>query len=103
MQTVRDRLRAAAPSGLAMLGIGGCALCCALPLLLATGVLTGSVAAFLSDWLPGAASALVAAAVLAWWWTSRRDPCTSCGRDQTRSDTGSALGAGCSCSARTQA
>lgn len=99
MQTVRDRLRTAAPSGLAVLGIGGCVVCCALPLLLAAGVVTGAGAAFLADWLPGAAAVLIVAAGVAWWWTSRRSPCTSCGTDApTGSDRAAA--ASCSCSAR---
>jgi mercuric ion transport protein len=74
-----DRARNALPSGLALLGIGGCALCCALPLLLAAGVLSGGVATLLADWMPGVAAALVAAAALAWWWVSRRRGCASCG------------------------
>ena len=101
MPTVRDRLRTAAPSGLAMLGISGCVLCCALPILLAAGVLTGSAAAFLADWLPGVAAGLIAAAAVAWWWTSRRrHRCGSCGESNNGSDT--ATGTGCSCSAQPQ-
>ena len=100
MPTVRDRLRANAPSGLAALGISGCVLCCALPLLLAAGVVTGSAAAMLADWLPGVAAALVAAAALTWWWTSRGDRCASCG--DSSNNPGGALVADCACSTQPQ-
>jgi hypothetical protein len=76
-----DRTRAALPSGLALLGIGGCALCCAVPLLLAAGVLSGGVAAALSDWMPGIAAALLATAGLA-WWNLRRRARSSCSHDE---------------------
>jgi len=48
-----------------------CAACCALPLLVAAGVLTGAGAAIARDALI-AVSALLAAAALAMWWLHRR-------------------------------
>ena len=81
------------PSGLAALGIAGCVACCALPLLVSAGVLTGAGAAVLADWLPGLALALVVAAGATWWWTAHRPGCSSCGGTSDAT----AEGGGCTC------
>ena len=77
-------------------GLGGltglaCALCCAIPLLLAAGILGGAGWAFLDHILPGIAAALAAATALAWWWAKRRPAhATGCS------------GSNCSCAAPSQ-
>jgi hypothetical protein len=60
------------PGSLGSLTGVACALCCAIPLLLAAGVLGGTGWAFLGRILPGAAVALAAATALASWWAKRR-------------------------------
>ena len=91
MTSPADRVRRALPSALTALAVTGCAACCALPLLLAAGVLSGGVAAGLYDWVPGVAAALIAAAVITWWWNTRRKTHSS----------GCAGGDFCSCAADT--
>lgn len=54
-----------------------CALCCALPILVGLGVLTGAGAALFQNLLLAVAAALLAAA---WWWR-RRTAQTDCGSD----------------------
>ena len=49
----------------------GCAACCALPFLIAAGVLTGAGAALLAN-APLAVSARLVAAALGMWWLHRR-------------------------------
>jgi mercuric ion transport protein len=68
MKTLRRRL----PSSFAGLTGLACALCCAIPLLLAAGVLGGAGWAFLGQIVPGIAVALAAVTALAWWWAKRR-------------------------------
>jgi hypothetical protein len=68
MSTLRKLL----PGGLGSLTGVACALCCAVPLLLAAGLLGGAGWAFLGQILPGIAVALAAATGLAWWWAKRR-------------------------------
>jgi hypothetical protein len=55
-------------------GLAGtaCVACCAIPLLLTIGVLSGAGWAIAGQWMPGVALSLVALTVLAWWRTSRR-------------------------------
>jgi mercuric ion transport protein len=78
--------RRALPTGLGGLAGLACALCCAIPMLLAAGVLGGAGWALLGRLLPGIAVALVAAAALAWWWAGRR-----------RGHGGGCAGGNCSC------
>ncbi len=68
MRTLR-RLLPASLGGLTGLA---CALCCAIPLLLAAGILGGAGWAWLGQILPGVAVALGAATALAWWWAQHR-------------------------------
>jgi hypothetical protein len=72
MPTLVDRARRVLPSGLTGLAGLACAACCAIPLLLAAGVLSGAGWAAAGAWMPGAAIALAALAGGAWWWASRR-------------------------------
>ena len=73
------------PSGLTSLAGLACAACCAIPLLLAAGVLSGAGWAAAGAWMPGIAVLLAAIARGGvWWWTRRRQ-----GR--------CAGGAGCTC------
>ncbi|GAA1382427.1 hypothetical protein [Catellatospora chokoriensis] len=67
-----NRLRRILPSGLGGLMGLACALCCAIPLLLAAGILGGAGWAALGQIMPGIAVALAAATALAWWWSTRR-------------------------------
>lgn len=85
MPTFTDLARRLLPSGLIGMAGAACAGCCALPLLLAAGVLSGAGWAALGRWLPGLAVVLTAAAGVAWWWARSR-PRHGC--------TG---GAGCAC------
>ena len=68
MKTLR-RLLPASLGGLTGLA---CALCCAVPLLLAAGIVGGAGWALLGEILPGIAVALAAVTALAWWWAKRR-------------------------------
>lgn len=65
-------LRRLLPSSLGGLTGLACALCCAIPLLLAAGVLGGAGWAYAGRILPGVAMALAAATGLVWWWARRR-------------------------------
>jgi mercuric ion transport protein len=67
-----DRTRRVLPSGLASLAGLALVACCAIPLLLAGGVLSGVVWAAADTWIPGIAVALAALAGTAWWWARRR-------------------------------
>ncbi|HWG99599.1 MAG TPA: hypothetical protein VNV66_09800 [Pilimelia sp.] len=72
MPTPADRIRRLLPPGLTGLAGVACAACCAIPLLLAAGVLSGAGWAAAGSWLPGVAVVLAAVAGTAWWWTHRR-------------------------------
>jgi mercuric ion transport protein len=72
MPTLADRTRRLLPSSLTGLAGAACAACCALPLLLGAGVLSGAGWAAAGDWMPGIAVVLAALAGGAWWRTSRR-------------------------------
>lgn len=65
-------LRRLLPGSLGGLAGLACVLCCAIPLLLAAGVLGGAGWALLGQLLPGIAVAFAALTALAWWWTRRR-------------------------------
>lgn len=65
-------IRKLLPGSLGSLTGLACALCCAIPLLLAAGILGGAGWAFLGQILPGIAVVLAAATALAWWWARRR-------------------------------
>jgi len=85
MRSVVDRARRLLPSGLTGLAGLACVACCAIPLLLAAGVIGGTGWAVTGRWLQGVAVVLAALAAGAWWWASRRrhrDGCAggdSCG------------------------
>lgn len=49
-----------------------CALCCLIPVLLATGVIGGAGWAVIGRALPAVAVMLVATAALVWWWVTHR-------------------------------
>ncbi len=70
-----NRLRRILPGGLGGLTGLACALCCAIPLLLAAGIIGGAGWAVLGQIMPGIAVVLTAMTALAWWWWSRR--CTA--------------------------
>ncbi|OJF10348.1 hypothetical protein [Couchioplanes caeruleus] len=61
-------------AGLAALA---CAACCALPLLIAAGLLTGAGAALAENILLGMSGVLVAAAATMWWLHRRRSARTA--------------------------
>lgn len=85
MPTLADRARRVLPSSLTSLAGLACVACCAIPLLLAAGVLSGAGWAAAGRWMPGVAVALAAAAGAAWWWARRRRHRARCG------------GSGCAC------
>ncbi|WP_433719366.1 hypothetical protein ACQP2Y_32460 [Actinoplanes sp. CA-051413] len=64
------RTRRLLPPGLTGLAALACAACCAIPLLLTAGVLSGATWAVAVSWLPGTAAALTALAAAAWWRTT---------------------------------
>ena len=68
-------------------GLAGiaCAACCAIPFLLAAGVLGGAGWAAAGWIMPGVAVALTALAGAAWWWASSRRHTPDC------------AGSGCTC------
>ncbi|MEU5942302.1 hypothetical protein ABZ807_24665 [Micromonospora sp. NPDC047548] len=72
MPTLTDLARRFLPSGLTGLAGVACVGCCAIPLLLAAGVLSGAGWVVLGRWLPGLTVALTAAAGVAFWWARRR-------------------------------
>ena len=61
-----------------ILALVACAACCALPLLIAAGVLTTAGAAILQFTLLATAGGLLALA-LGMWWLHRRRTATACG------------------------
>lgn len=71
-----------------------CVACCALPVLIAAGVV-GTGAGVLVGWLPAVAIALAVVAVGVWWLGRRRQSCT-CGGQRSGSS-------GCSCQTSTAA
>jgi hypothetical protein len=77
------------PAGLVGLS---CAACCALPVLIAAGLLAGgSTVGAVLGWLPGAAVALVAVAVVVFLLPARRNHVYGC-----------AAGRGCDCTAESR-
>jgi len=80
-------------TGLGALAAVACVACCALPVLIAAGILSGGAAVFLADSMPAIAIgfALAAAAAFGWaaWRRSRRAAgCGGCGQGES---------AACSC------
>jgi mercuric ion transport protein len=73
------------PSGLTGLAGLACAACCAIPLLLAAGVLGGAGWVVAGRWMPGMAILLVVLAAAAWWQAGRRRPTGGCADGSTRS------------------
>lgn len=70
-----------AGTGLGALTAAACVACCALPALIAAGVLSGGAAVFLADSMPVIAVVLaVSAAVTFGWAAYRRSRISSCGR-----------------------
>jgi mercuric ion transport protein len=67
MRTLADRARRLLPSGLTGLAGLACAACCAIPMLLAGGVLSNAGWAAAGAWMPGVAVALAALAGATWW------------------------------------
>jgi mercuric ion transport protein len=67
MPTLADRVRRLLPPGLAGLAGLACVACCALPVLLAAGVLSGAGWAVAGAWMPGLAVVLAASAGALWW------------------------------------
>jgi len=86
MPTLADRARRVLPSSLSSLAGVACAACCAIPVLLAAGVLSGAGWAAAGAWMPGIAIVLTGLAIGAWWWARHR-----------RHRAGCAGGAGCAC------
>jgi mercuric ion transport protein len=82
----RTGLHRLLPSGLTGLAGLACAACCAIPVLIAAGVLGGTGWAVLGQWMPGVAVVLTVLAAGAWWGVSRR-----------RHRSGCAGGDGCAC------
>jgi mercuric ion transport protein len=72
MPNPTGRARRLLPTGLTGLAGIACVACCAIPILLAAGILGGAGWATLDALLPGIAVALAAAAGLGWWWNGRR-------------------------------
>ncbi|GAA0467483.1 hypothetical protein Aca07nite_71030 [Actinoplanes capillaceus] len=76
--------RSKVTGGLAVLA---CAACCALPLLIAAGVLTGAGAAILEKTLLAVAAGLIALALGMWWphrrRSAQRSAATGCGCGST--------------------
>lgn len=60
---------------LAALSVVACVGCCALPTLLAAGLVVGGGWSALSHWLPGIAITALALALLAGWWAQHRRGC----------------------------
>lgn len=75
MPRLAHRARQLLPPGLTGLAGAAYVACCAIPLLLATGLLTGAGWAIAGRWMPAIATVLTAVAVAAWWSASRRRPC----------------------------
>lgn len=86
MPTLADRARRVLPSSLTSLAGLACAACCAIPVLLGAGVLSGAGWAAAGAWMPRIAIVLAAVAGAAWWWAHRR-----------RHRAGCAGGTGCAC------
>lgn len=82
-----SRIRKILPSSIT--GVAGlaCALCCAIPLLLATGVIGGASWAALGQVMPGVTVILVVVAAGTWWWAAQRAKAHAAG----------CSGSGCSC------
>jgi mercuric ion transport protein len=72
MPTLADRVRRVLPSGLAGLAGLARAACCAIPLLLAAGAVSGAGWVMAGAWMPGIAVTLAAFAGAAWWRARRR-------------------------------
>ncbi|MCM0674822.1 hypothetical protein NCC78_08980 [Micromonospora phytophila] len=83
-----ERLRRLLPTGMGSLAAAACAACCAIPLLLAAGVLGGTGWAAAGRFMPGVAVGLAALAALSWWSNARR-----------RTHPAGCAGGACSCSA----
>jgi mercuric ion transport protein len=84
MPTLADRARRMLPASLTGLAGLAYAACCAIPLLLTAGVLSGAGWAAAGSWLPGIALALAALAGVSWWWARRRRHRHGCAGDAGR-------------------
>ncbi|MCD0449061.1 hypothetical protein LO762_07645 [Actinocorallia sp. API 0066] len=86
--------KAGAGAGLGVLAVLACVACCALPVLIAAGVVSGAGAAVLVERMPLVAALLGAAAVAVFALAARRRRhATGCGCAGTRQEEGTA----CSC------
>ena len=83
-------------TGLGVLAALACVGCCALPVLIAAGALSGGAAAFFADSMPAIAVALAVAAAAAFGWaTYRRSRGTGCGTTTETGGCGDGSGCGC--------
>lgn len=87
MTRTAERLRQLLPTSLGSMTGVACAACCAIPLLLAAGVLGGTGWAAAGRFMPGVAVGLAILTGLTWWASRRRTHTAGC------------RGGGCSCPA----
>ena len=71
MTRAMPRVRRVVSAGLTGLAGTACLACCAVPALLAAGVVSGAGWTIAGRWVPGIAVSLVALAALAWWRATR--------------------------------
>lgn len=99
-------MKALSKSGAGLAGLAGiaCLACCALPVLIAGGVVSGGAATFLADRMPVIAIVLAVLAALAFGLAARRKAIgnTRCQGRCHRTGTGTGTDEGaCGCGART--
>ena len=84
-------------TGLGVLAGIACVACCALPVLIAAGALSGTGATFLAGKMPVIAIVLAIAAAIALAIAARRKTRTSRCGDSCSTGTGTGSGGGCGC------
>lgn len=87
-------------TGLGILAGTACVACCALPVLITAGVLSGTGAAFLADKMPIIAVVLAVAAAGAFAVAARRKSRPNGCGDSCGTRTGAGSDSGCGCAAR---